>query len=51
MGAHQSSLTPGLPLAIETLLVQNETQQMPSPAHLTADRQTTDDILNEEKLV
>lgn len=50
MGAHHSSPMPGLPLAIQTMLVQNQTQQMPSTAHLTADRQTTDSIFK-EKLV
>lgn len=51
MGTHQSSPTPGLPLAMQTLLGQQQTQQMPAPAHPTAERQATDDILNEGKLV
>lgn len=51
MGAHQSPPTPGLPLAIQTLVVQNQTQQMPSPAHHAADRQAIDDILSEKKLL
>lgn len=50
MGAHHSSPMPGLPLAIQTTLVQNQTQQMPSTAHHTADRQSTDSIFK-EKLV
>jgi len=32
-------------------LVRHQTQPMPSPAHLTADGQSTGDILNDEKLV
>lgn len=50
MGAHHSSPMPGLPLAIQTTLVQNQTQQMPSTARHTADRQSTDSIFK-EKLV
>lgn len=48
MGTHRSPPTPGLPLVIQTLSPESDTEQMPSPAHLTADRQTTDDTLNEE---